>query len=344
MKYNFGKFNLQCLIEFDLEVDDLVIIEWFNDFVRSGRMDSFTNLCGRQFFWVNYEYALKEMPYLHIKTKDSMYRKFKKYVDIGLMKVERYCGRPFYALNNDVFLQMLTPTSQARGSAACLRELGFGGRAAPEPYPLSAELPATVPVPVELEPVISEPVFLVPELGKKSGQTRKKFRTYQTNHDNNSYSIVAAVQKNPIFTQIWRRFCEGVTDDPLYRGQAMRWVTTFAGKYRASPEEIIYALSECIKRNKAGNTAYFAGILKNMRANTSIDLGAPGWVNVDKIIKKRLFETGYAKSWMSDHKAQQVTVVFAPDVERETIISECESAAEYIVRLTGTQAELLAAG
>lgn len=70
MRYNIHGFRQDKAIEFGLDNDELLILRHFEDFVNSGKMDSFYKN-GQMFYWVNYDYFLKNLPILKIK-KDRL--------------------------------------------------------------------------------------------------------------------------------------------------------------------------------------------------------------------------------------------------------------------------------
>ncbi len=70
MRYNIHGYMQDKAIEFGLNNDELLILRHFEDFVNSGKMDSFYKE-GRMFYWVNYDAFLKNLPILGIK-KDRL--------------------------------------------------------------------------------------------------------------------------------------------------------------------------------------------------------------------------------------------------------------------------------
>ncbi|HFL2404564.1 TPA: hypothetical protein ACG3IZ_003560 [Clostridioides difficile] len=70
MRFNVHGFDQKMAIEFGLSNDELLILRHFEDFVCSGKMDSFYEN-GYMFYWVNYEKFLNDLPILNI-TKERL--------------------------------------------------------------------------------------------------------------------------------------------------------------------------------------------------------------------------------------------------------------------------------
>ncbi|WP_236885878.1 hypothetical protein [Clostridioides difficile] len=70
MRFNVHGFDQKIAIEFGLSNDELLILRHFEDFVCSGKMDSFYEN-GYMFYWVNYEKFLNDLPILNI-TKERL--------------------------------------------------------------------------------------------------------------------------------------------------------------------------------------------------------------------------------------------------------------------------------
>lgn len=82
MKYTIEGFSQEKAIEYGLDIEDLVILRWFVDFCS--RIPS-KEIDGENFFWINYQAILTDMPILGFKTKDRLYRKLKNMVDKGVL-------------------------------------------------------------------------------------------------------------------------------------------------------------------------------------------------------------------------------------------------------------------
>jgi len=87
MKYTIFGFNQNLLCQTGLDLEDSLILQWFIDFYSTGGMVS-EKPPGEQkyyFVWLNYQYLLDDLPILKIK-KDSLYRRFKKYCNLGILR------------------------------------------------------------------------------------------------------------------------------------------------------------------------------------------------------------------------------------------------------------------
>lgn len=82
MKYTIEGFNQKKAIEYDLDIEDLIILRWFVDF--SPKMSE-KNIDGKNYFWVDYKTILEDLPILNFKSKDRLYRKMLKMVEKGIL-------------------------------------------------------------------------------------------------------------------------------------------------------------------------------------------------------------------------------------------------------------------
>ena len=79
MKFNIVGFNQERLIELGLDGTDALLLRWFIDFYASTDMKKYEH-AGAHYGWVAYTHVVQEIPVIGIKTKDGVYRRFKKYV------------------------------------------------------------------------------------------------------------------------------------------------------------------------------------------------------------------------------------------------------------------------
>ncbi|MCC0654648.1 conserved phage C-terminal domain-containing protein [Clostridioides sp. ES-S-0001-03] len=68
MRFNVHGFDQKVAIEFGLSNDELLILRHFEDFVCSGKMESFYE-DGYMFYWVNYNKFLEDLPILNINKE-----------------------------------------------------------------------------------------------------------------------------------------------------------------------------------------------------------------------------------------------------------------------------------
>ena len=85
MKYTVNGIQQEALINNGLDTADALILSWLIDFYHSSKMKKVVNE-GEEYFWVNYDYLMKQLPVLGINTANNMGRRFKKYVKAGIMK------------------------------------------------------------------------------------------------------------------------------------------------------------------------------------------------------------------------------------------------------------------
>ncbi|WP_236875385.1 conserved phage C-terminal domain-containing protein [Clostridioides difficile] len=70
MRFSIHGFDQKTAVEFGLTNDELLILRHFEDFVHSGKMDSFYEE-GYMYYWVNYNKFLEDLPILKI-SKDRL--------------------------------------------------------------------------------------------------------------------------------------------------------------------------------------------------------------------------------------------------------------------------------
>ena len=112
MKYTVEGFGQSEAIKLGLDVKDLVLLRWIVDFYNTGCMS--THLFDEvPYFWINYQYVLKELPVLGITSKDVLARRMKKMAKKGLLygKVFESAGhKTYFRFNKNVFRGLLSST------------------------------------------------------------------------------------------------------------------------------------------------------------------------------------------------------------------------------------------
>jgi hypothetical protein len=86
MKFTVEGLNQEQLVKWHLDATDAVIVRWFADFFLGDGMKKIES-GGKQFGWVKYAQAIRELPCLGIKTRRALSTRFGKYVKCGLMDV-----------------------------------------------------------------------------------------------------------------------------------------------------------------------------------------------------------------------------------------------------------------
>jgi hypothetical protein len=84
MKYTIEGFSQKKLVEYKLDPVDALILRWFIDFRSTKKMVKISKAEG-EFYWVKYDAIINDLPCIGINNKEVMARRFKKYVDLGLM-------------------------------------------------------------------------------------------------------------------------------------------------------------------------------------------------------------------------------------------------------------------
>ena len=88
MKYTIEGYSQERAIELGLNLDDLIILRWIQDFYPLMSKKIIDN---EEFAWINYSSLLEDLPILSFKNKHSLMRKLEKLKKAGLLK--RKCVR-----------------------------------------------------------------------------------------------------------------------------------------------------------------------------------------------------------------------------------------------------------
>lgn len=83
MKYTIHGFSQVQSIKFGLNCEDLLLLRWFIDFKESGNMFS-KIIDGETYYWISYQRVAEDCPIVSAK-KDTVYRKFKRMADLGIL-------------------------------------------------------------------------------------------------------------------------------------------------------------------------------------------------------------------------------------------------------------------
>lgn len=103
MKYNIY-VNQKVILDsgLGLSLDEAIILDFINGFVHSDAVHKLL-YNGKIYYWVSYDLVRKELPILELK-KDSVYRKFKRLIDLRLLDAHpdnATLGRAYFALNTN---------------------------------------------------------------------------------------------------------------------------------------------------------------------------------------------------------------------------------------------------
>lgn len=103
MKYLVLGFNQQKLVDFELDLKDAMLLRYFVDFKKSGKMRNIT-LESETYYWLKYEAVVDEFPLLGIKSKDTVYRRLQKLVKCKILKhttIKNYGNYSYYCFGEN---------------------------------------------------------------------------------------------------------------------------------------------------------------------------------------------------------------------------------------------------
>jgi hypothetical protein len=108
MKYSIMGFSQKKIVELwnahnaKIDCDDLLILRWFSNFRGTGKM-KMKMVENTPFYWVDYKTIIEDLPIIDIAPQ-AVGRRFKKYVDIGLLEQSidksRSGSKAYYALKD----------------------------------------------------------------------------------------------------------------------------------------------------------------------------------------------------------------------------------------------------
>ena len=83
MQLSFLGFSVKKIMEFELDVKDLAILRFFQDFMKSGKMN-YEEVDGVKYYWISYKNISDEMPFLGLGKRTIMMRML-RLRDLGLL-------------------------------------------------------------------------------------------------------------------------------------------------------------------------------------------------------------------------------------------------------------------
>ena len=83
MQFSFLGFSVKKVMELQLDVKDLAILRYFQDFMKSGKMN-YEEVGGVKYYWVSYKNISDEMPFLGLGKRTIMMRML-RLRDLGLL-------------------------------------------------------------------------------------------------------------------------------------------------------------------------------------------------------------------------------------------------------------------
>lgn len=83
MKNTLLGYNQAVAVELGLNLEDLCILRWFEDFISTGKMQVF-EVNGESYYWVKYDYIIKQIPII-ADNKRKITAKLKRLVDSNIL-------------------------------------------------------------------------------------------------------------------------------------------------------------------------------------------------------------------------------------------------------------------
>ena len=82
MKYTIFEFNQEKAVEYNLDIEDLLLLQWITDFTTRIPAKIINE---EKYYWIKYEELLKDLPILRFSSKDRLYRKLNELVQKGIL-------------------------------------------------------------------------------------------------------------------------------------------------------------------------------------------------------------------------------------------------------------------
>ena len=83
MQFSFLGYSVKKIMEFNLDVKDITILRYFDDFRNSGRMN-YEVIDGVKYYWISYQSIENELPFLGLGKRTIMMRML-KLRDLGIL-------------------------------------------------------------------------------------------------------------------------------------------------------------------------------------------------------------------------------------------------------------------
>lgn len=127
MQFSFLGFSVKKVMEFQLDVKDLAILRFFQDFMKSGKMN-YEEVDGVNYYWISYKNISDEMPFLGLGKRTIMMRML-RLRDLGLLShyTKKEGGTFSYYTLGDKFNDLLY-TSENRSLSNTENEIKNGKR------------------------------------------------------------------------------------------------------------------------------------------------------------------------------------------------------------------------
>ena len=103
MKYTILGFNQKKAIEYELKIEDLLVLRWFIDFKGTDKMETIRDE-NETYFWINYSKLLEDIPILKTTTNKIKARHFDKLCKCKVLKhkhIKEGGSFSYYALGDN---------------------------------------------------------------------------------------------------------------------------------------------------------------------------------------------------------------------------------------------------
>lgn len=84
MKFSFLGYSVEGMMEFNLDVKDIVILRYFDDFRNTGKMN-YEEVQGEKYYWISYQNIERELPFLGLNRRSIM-KRMHNLRDVGVLK------------------------------------------------------------------------------------------------------------------------------------------------------------------------------------------------------------------------------------------------------------------
>lgn len=123
MRFTIEGFCQKTLLELELDYVDAVILRYFVDFKDSGAMIN-KKIDDKIYYWVKYEGLIREVPILKLKSRDSVYRRFKKLCEKGVLehKTLRNCGTYSLFRLGEKYIDLLNYDDNCKSKQECVQK------------------------------------------------------------------------------------------------------------------------------------------------------------------------------------------------------------------------------
>ena len=83
MQFSFLGYSVKKIMELNLDVKDVTILRYFDDFRKSGKMN-YEEVDGVKYYWISYQNIENELPFLGLGKRSIMIRML-KLRDLGIL-------------------------------------------------------------------------------------------------------------------------------------------------------------------------------------------------------------------------------------------------------------------